>query len=59
MSVGFYRCLAGSRQKIADLLAMDSLIAATALVHGMNLVTRKVAYFQASGVLLLNFCETQ
>ena len=32
----------------------DSLIAATALVHHMTLVTRNVADFQASGVELLN-----
>jgi len=34
--------------------AMDSLIAATALVHGMTLVTRNVADFQSSGVTILN-----
>lgn len=34
--------------------AMDSLIAATALVHGMTLVTRNVADFQSSSVALLN-----
>ncbi len=32
----------------------DSLIAATALVHGMTVVTRNVDDFEASGVLLLN-----
>ncbi len=32
----------------------DSLIAATALVHGMTLVTRNVADFQSSAVLLFN-----
>ena len=32
----------------------DGLIAATALVHGMTLVTRNVADFEASGVPLLN-----
>lgn len=32
----------------------DSLIAATALVHAMTLVTRNVADFQASGVALIN-----
>jgi len=32
----------------------DSLIAATALVHGMTVVTRNVADFQSSGVSLLN-----
>lgn len=32
----------------------DALIAATALVHGMTVVTRNVADFTATGVLLLN-----
>ena len=37
----------------------DSLIAATALVHGMTIVTRNVADFQSSGVSLLNPWEAQ
>ena len=32
----------------------DALIAATALVHGMTLVTRNIADFKATGVNLLN-----
>ena len=32
----------------------DSLIAATALVHGMTLVTRNVAHFERAGVAILN-----
>ena len=32
----------------------DALIAATALVHGMTVVTRNVADFRQTGVLLLN-----
>lgn len=32
----------------------DALIAATALVHGMSVVTRNVADFEATGVQLLN-----
>lgn len=32
----------------------DALIAATALVHGMTVVTRNVADFEPTGVLLLN-----
>lgn len=38
--------------------AMDSLIAATALVHGMTLVTRNVADFLSSGVAILDPWET-
>lgn len=38
---------------------IDSLIAATALVHGMTVVTRNVADFQLSGVSILNPWETQ
>jgi len=33
---------------------IDTLIAATALVHGMTVVTRNVADFQSAGVSLLN-----
>ncbi len=36
----------------------DALIAATALVHGMTIVTRNVADFQASGVTILNPWES-
>ena len=32
----------------------DGLVAATALVHGMTIVTRNVADFQATGVPLMN-----
>jgi toxin FitB len=32
----------------------DALIAATALVHGMTVVTRNVADFKGTGVALLN-----
>ena len=38
---------------------IDSLIAATALVHGMTVVTRNVADFQSSGVSILNPWESQ
>lgn len=36
----------------------DALIAATALVHGMTVVTRNVADFESTGVALLNPWET-
>jgi predicted nucleic acid-binding protein len=32
----------------------DSLIAATALVHGMTVVTRNVSHFQLTGVSIIN-----
>ena len=32
----------------------DALIAATAITHGMTIVTRNVADFQATGVVILN-----
>lgn len=32
----------------------DALIAATALVHGLNVVTRNVADFESAGVALIN-----
>jgi predicted nucleic acid-binding protein len=37
----------------------DALIAATAIVHGMTVVTRNTADFQATGVRLLNPWVTQ
>ncbi len=36
----------------------DGLIAATALVHGMTVVTRNVADFQPTGVLIINPWES-
>jgi predicted nucleic acid-binding protein len=36
----------------------DSLIAATALVHGMTVVTRNTRHFEQTGVALLNPWET-
>ena len=32
----------------------DALIAATALVHGMTVVTRNVAHYQSTGVVIVN-----
>jgi len=44
-----------ARLQAADKLSeRDAMIAATALVHGMTVVTRNVADFEASGVPLLN-----
>jgi predicted nucleic acid-binding protein len=36
----------------------DGLIAATALIHGMTVVTRNLADFEATGVAMLNPWET-
>ena len=44
-----------ARLHVPDPLAeRDALIAATALVHGMTVVTRNLADFEPTGVLLLN-----
>lgn len=49
--------MGGAAQRSAGLhvpalkLMRDSLIAATALVHGMTVVTRNVADFEADGVM--------
>ena len=36
----------------------DALIAATALVHGMTVVTRNLSHFQATGVAVINPWQT-
>jgi prevent-host-death family protein len=53
LSIADYRKLTGESASIVDLLAATST-AATALVHGMTVVTRNVANFEATGVSILN-----
>jgi predicted nucleic acid-binding protein len=43
-----------SESKGRPLPAQDGLIAATALRHGLHLMTRNVTDFQATGVMLIN-----
>jgi predicted nucleic acid-binding protein len=45
---------ARSEKKGRPIPAVDGLIAATALRHGLHLMTRNVADFEAMGVLLIN-----
>lgn len=45
---------ASTRSKGFDINAADMLIAATALHHGMHVVTRNVKDFEPTGVLLIN-----
>lgn len=45
---------ARSEKKGKPIPAIDGLIAATALRHGLHLMTRNVADFEATGVMLIN-----
>ena len=48
---------AKSEKKGQPVPAVDGLIAATALRHGLHLMTRNVAHFEPTGVLLVNHWE--
>lgn len=45
---------AKSEKKGKPIPAIDGLLAATALRHGLHLMTRNVADFEATGVMLIN-----
>ena len=45
---------AKAEKKGKPIPAIDGLIAATALRHGLHLMTRNVADFEATGVMLIN-----
>ena len=48
------RCLARCQRAGRPIGAMDALVAATAEVHDLTLVTRNVTDFKASGISVLN-----
>lgn len=45
---------AKSEKQGQSIPAIDGLIAATALRHGLHLMTRNVAHFESTGVMLIN-----
>lgn len=58
MDAAIFRCWARLMHRQSDTLYEDAMIAATAQVHGLTVVTRNVADFQALGVDVLNPFES-
>lgn len=58
MDATIFRCWARLMHRQSDTLYEDAMIAATAQVHGLTVVTRNVADFQALGVDVLNPFES-
>jgi predicted nucleic acid-binding protein len=54
-----FRAWARLMHRRSDTLYEDAMIAATALVHGLTVVTRNIADFSSFGVPLLNPFETR
>ena len=54
MDAQAFRCWARLMRRQSDTLMEDAMIAATAIVHGMTVVTRNVRDFEAFGVPTLN-----
>lgn len=54
MDAAAFRCWARLMHRRSDDLLEDAMIAATAMVHGLTVVTRNVRDFEAFGVRALN-----
>ena len=54
MDAAAFREWARLKHRKSDSLLEDAMIAATAIVHGLTIITRNVRDFEGFGVLLLN-----
>lgn len=59
MNAAIFRCWARLMHRQSDTLYEDAMIAATAQVNGLTVVTRNVANFKALGVSVLNPFESR